>query len=167
MDYKIEKMNSLKFIGVMKEFNNETAYQEVPKYWDEVYQVVIKSLEKNNFSPSNDIEKAFLENNIGEYALCIDDGISTFKYMICGEYKGGCVPEGMVVYEVPSLEWAIFKAIGPLPNALQTVNTKIYKEWLPNSKYLMSNKYSIEWYGMGNTNSDDYESAIWIPVKEK
>ena len=48
--------------------------------------------------------------------------------MIAGEYKGGDIPKRMEVYEIPALEWAKFKCVGPMPEALQTVNTRIFNE---------------------------------------
>ena len=36
MDYKITPMFPFKVIGFQKEFDNETAYAEIPKYWDEI-----------------------------------------------------------------------------------------------------------------------------------
>ena len=55
---------------------------------------------------------------------------SGFDYMIAGEYKGGDIPKGMEVYEIPALEWAKFKCVGPMPEALQTINTRIFNEWI-------------------------------------
>ena len=167
MDYVIEKKQGFRFIGFVREFDNETSYQEIPKYWDEVFGKNMENLAKNDFKPQNDIEKAILDNGIGEFGICIDDNITAkFKYMVGGLYMGGNVPEGMELYDVPELTWAIFKAIGPLPGALQSINTKIFKEWLPNSKYSIAKPISIEWYSNGDTNSDKYESAIWLPIKE-
>ena len=124
------------------------------------------NLKKNNFMPTNEIEEAFINHYIGEFGLCFEGANSKFKYMIGGIYKGGNVPSGMEVYEVMPHEWAIFKAIGPLPYALQDINTKIFKEWLPNSNYQIDGGIDIEWYGLGDTSSDKYESAIWIPIKK-
>ena len=50
-----------------------------------------------------------------------------FNYMITGLYKGGSVPEGMILFTFPKLEWAKFKCLGPLPTALQDLNTKIFR----------------------------------------
>ena len=36
MDYKITPMFPFKVIGFQKVFDNETAYAEIPKYWDEI-----------------------------------------------------------------------------------------------------------------------------------
>lgn len=75
----------------------------------------------------------------------------------------------MEIYEIPEANWAKFKCIGPLPESMQTVNTQIWKEWLPgNSEYELAGYYNIEWYSAeGSGNDSDYHSAIWIPVKRK
>ena len=88
--------------------------------------------------------------------------------MIAGEYKGGDIPKSMEVYEITALEWAKFKCVGPMPEALQTVNTRIFNEWLPgNPNYEIVREINIEWYSKENWKAKDYESGIWIPVKRK
>lgn len=168
MNYTIEKKKELSFIGFVKEFDMKISYQDIPKYWDEVYSNIVTPLIERGLKASNDIEQAIVDNSIGEFGVCIDDvaGDGKFRYMIAGYYKGGNVPEGMIVYEAPELEWAIFNAVGPMPGALQSVNTKIFKEWLPNSEYNIAAELNVEWYSKGDTKSSNYESAIWVPVKK-
>lgn len=89
-----------------------------------------------------------------------------FKYMIAGKYDGGSIPSGMTVFEVPDLDWAVFEAIGPMPGAIQSINTMIFKEWLPNSDYSIAAPINIEWYSNSDMASSDYRSAIWIPIKK-
>lgn len=86
--------------------------------------------------------------------------------MIAGKYDGGIVPSGMTVFEAPDLDWAVFEAIGPMPGAIQSVNTMIFKEWLPNSDYSIAAPINIEWYSNSDMASSDYRSAIWIPIKK-
>ena len=78
------------------------------------------------------------------------------------------MPEGMVLYEFPMGEWVVFDCIGALPEALQSLNTKIFTEWLPgNPDYEIAGDANVEWYERMNENtSPDYRSAIWIPVKK-
>lgn len=48
------------------------------------------------------------------------------------------------------------------------MNTKIFKEWLPgNPDYEIAMGINIEWYSNEDCKAFDYESEIWIPVKEK
>ncbi len=89
-----------------------------------------------------------------------------FRYYIAGAYQGGEVPEGMKVFEIPASEWAKFKCTGAMPDALQTVNTRIFKEWLPgNPAFEIAFHMNIEWYSNGDTCSESYESGIWMPVR--
>ena len=170
MNYKITTMFPFKVIGFQKVFDNDTAYQEIPKFWDEVCEKYAANVYAGN-APANPYEKAIVENCIGEYGVCIDDiGEGKFRYLVAGKYAGGEVPEGMVVYEFSGGDWAVFDCIGPIPEALQSLNTQIFKEWLPgNPDYELCGNASAEWYDCvnGEKTDKDYHSAIWIPVKKK
>lgn len=170
MDFKIAQMFGLKLIGFEKEFTYEEAYAEIPKFWDEICEKYAYNVYAGN-EPANPQEKALMDNCIGEFGVCIDDiGDGKFRYLIAGKYCGGEVPDGMSVYEFPRGEWAIFDCVGPIPGALQSLNTKIFKEWLPgNPNYELSGNANVEWYDCinGEKTDADYHSAIWLPVKEK
>ena len=170
MDVKIAPMFPFKVIGFQKVFDNETAYEEIPKFWNEICEKYANSVYAGN-APANPYEQALVDNCIGEYGVCIDDiGGGKFRYLIAGKYTGGAVPEGMVVYEFPRNEWAVFNCIGPNPQTLQSVNTRIFSEWLPgNPDYELSGNATVEWYDCvnGEMTDPDYHSAIWVPVKRK
>ncbi len=94
-------MFPFKVIGFQKEFDNETAYAEIPKFWDEICEKYAANVYAGN-APANPYEQALMDNCIGEYGVCIDDiGGGKFRYLVAGKYTGGDVPEGMVVYEFP------------------------------------------------------------------
>jgi AraC family transcriptional regulator len=61
------------------------------------------------------------------------------------------IPEGCEATTIPSFTWAVFPCIGPLPDAQQDVNTRIFSEWLPAK----------------GTSDKNYLSEIWIPVARK
>lgn len=170
MDFVVEKMAGFKVIGFAREFSFDNSYEEIPKFWDEICQKYQTGLLVSN-APSNEYEQAIYDNRIGEFGVCIDDigKAGKFRYMIAGRYMGGNVPEGMEVYELPAEDWAKFKCVGTMPDSLQSVNTQIFKEWLPgNPNYEIAGKYNIEWYSsLGNPQAADYQSEIWIPVKKK
>ena len=170
MEYKITPMFPFKVIGFQKEFDNETAYAEIPKFWDEICEKYAANVYAGN-APANPYEQALMDNCIGEYGVCIDDiGGGKFRYLVAGKYTGGDVPEDMVVYEFPRSDWAVFDCIGPIPEALQTVNTRIFSEWLPgNPDYELCGSASVEWYDCvnGEKTDPDYHSAIWVPVRRK
>lgn len=170
MDCKITPMFPFKVIGFQKVFDNETAYAEIPKFWDEICEKYAYNVYAGN-APANPYEKALVDNCIGEYGVCIDDvGGGRFRYLVAGRYTGGDVPAGMVVYEFPRSDWAVFNCIGPVPDAIQSVNTRIFREWLPgNPEYELCGCANVEWYDCvnGEKTDPDYHSAVWIPVKKK
>ena len=170
MDYRIAPMFPFKVIGFQRVFDNETAYAEIPKFRDENCEKYANRVYAGN-APANPREQALVDNCIGEYGVCIDDvGGGRFRYLIAGKYTGGAVPEGMAVYEFPRGEWAVFNCIGPNPQTLQSVNTRIFSEWLPgNPEYELSGNATVEWYDCvnGNMTDPDYHSAIWVPVRKK
>jgi len=170
MNCKVRKLFPLKFIGFQKEFSNETGYSEVPKFWDEICEKYAYNVYAGNH-PANAYEKALVDNCIGEYGICIDDiGDGKFRYLIAGKYCGGEVPEGMVLYELPMGEWAIFDCVGPTPEAMISLSERIFKEWLPgNADFELSGNAYVEWYDCinGEKTDPDYRSAIWLPIKRK
>ena len=167
---KITPMFPFRVIGFQKIFNNETAYAEIPKFWDELCEKYANHVYAGN-PPANPYEQAIVDNCIGEYGICIDDiGNGQFRYLVAGRYTGGEVPEGMVLYEFPQCEWAIFNCYGPLPDAMQSMNTRIFREWLPgNPEYELCGNANVEWYDSINGEKSDpnYHTAIWVPVKRK
>lgn len=169
MDYVVEKMKGFKIIGFEKVFSFDSSYEEIPKFWDEFCEKYCgPQLMKNQSKGA--IEETICNCCVGEFGVCIDDTgkEGTFRYLIAGTYTEGEVPEGMVTYEFPDMEWAKFTCKGPMPGALQSVNTKVFKEWLPgNHDYEITMGANIEWYSKGDPQSVDYESGIWIPVKTK
>ena len=173
MDYKITKMFGFKVIGFARKFSFDTAYEQIPKYWDEICEKYAANVYAGN-PPANPQEKALMENCIGEFGICIDDEKASskgkFTYLIAGKYTGGEVPEGMMLYEFEQGEWAVFDWAGAIPDALQSLNTRIFKEWLPgNPDYEISGNANVEWYDCvnGEKTDADYHSAIWILVKRK
>ncbi|WP_236354748.1 AraC family transcriptional regulator [Konateibacter massiliensis] len=154
MDYRIEKKEAFQVLGLGKEFSMEKAYAELPQYWTDYY--------KKYGSPKE-------APVAGMYGICDDmQGNGKFRYIIADTYEGGEVPDGFEVVEIPAYSWAIFTCLGPMPGALQTVNTRIFSEWLPNNReYEIAADISIEMYTDGDNSAADYLSEIWVPVKAK
>lgn len=112
----------------------------------------------------------------GKYGINIDAqmGHDTFEYLIADDYTPGKpIPDGFVTRTIPALTWAVFPCTGPLPQALQDVNTKIFTEWLPALRdYEFAAGYCVEMYAdpcefSKGTMDEKYYSEIWIPVKKK
>ena len=169
-EFVVSPMWGFKVIGFERIFDGETAYQKIPEFWDEICEKYCNHTIYAGLAPSCPEEQAIIDNCIGEYGVCIDDlGGGKFRYLIAGRYCGGQVPESMRLVEIPGGEWAKFKCVGAIPDALQALNTYVYEEWLPgNAEYELTGNYNLEWYSCdGNQTDEDYESGIWLPVRRK
>lgn len=169
MDVTIEKMKGFQVIGFEHTVSFDDAYDTVPKLWGEFGEKYLAPLFAKE-APENETEQAICDCMIGEFGIQIDDigQDGKFHYLVAGVYHGGAVPEGMVLYEIPEMQWAKFQCLGSMPGALQSVNTKIFREWLPgNETYEIAAGINIEWYSRGDMTSPDYESAVWVPVKRR
>ena len=149
LEYKIVNKPQFTLVGMSRIFNSETSYQEIPQFWGEVMGA----------------DNCLL---MGMYGVCLDsdeDG-KNFEYLIADNYiPWEEVPENLTVKVIPASTWAVFPCRGPLPQALQEVNTRIWSEWLPNSKnYRLAMNMDIESYAPPAEKPEDTYSEIWLPV---
>ncbi|MBE5842187.1 MAG: AraC family transcriptional regulator [Butyrivibrio sp.] len=152
MEYKIEKWESMDLLVHAKDFNAETSEKEIPAFWNEYFA---------------NKEYSKVPSYLGVCAQNKTNG-NVFKYGIgckASDVKG--VPEGFEIIHVPEYDWAIFKCVGPSPDAIQAMWERIYKEWLPVAEYELIPDVDLENYLPGDPASQDYVSEICIPVKKK
>ena len=150
MDIKIEKENAFSIIVKTKQFNEETSFDEVPKYWDEYY------------------EQGFQNIVPPMLGICINNpGNLDFEYGI-GSLKEYCntFPKGFKEIEIPENLWGKFYTKGRLPKAIQNLWKEVI-EWVENSEYEIAANYDFECYSEGDSDSDDYVSGIWVALKLK
>jgi len=140
-----------------------------PEFWNEQYARRFARLFQT-MKPENPEEQAVIDNSIGQYAVCrclkSEGQDDAFEYMICGEYMGGAVPEGMKVLTIPESDWAEFLCKGPLPKSLQDIYDAAYGSWLKDNPEYQGIGIDIESYKPGNPADPDYECALVIPVKK-
>lgn len=143
LEYRIVKKAAFTVMGKSRRFDNDTSYQEIPKFWEE------------------HMHSADSKVVCGMYGLCMDSDGKSFDYLIADNYvPWNDVPEGFETRVLPAGTWAVFPCRGALPDALQSVNTKIWNEWLPSAReYKLGGNYNIEMY-----TPDQSYSEIWIPV---
>ena len=145
MEFRIVEKAAFTVVGVHRRFNVETSYAEIPKFWDE------------HFASGKG------EIIAGTFGLCADECTGDFDYYIADMYlPWQDIPEGCVTRTVDAATWAVFPWKGQCPDDLQSVNTWIWNEWVPNN-----NEYELS----ANCNLEVYLSMehgeIWLPVKKK
>lgn len=158
MNYKIIDKESFTVLGESKKFEYENCKQEIPLFWQEHYA------------------KGHGKYVGGMFGINIDEqmGNDSFEYLIADLYNPNTeIPEGFVTRTIPAFTWAVFSCDGPLPTALQDVNTKIFSEWLPALKeYEFAAGYCVEMYDAADkyprgVQDEKYHSEIWIPIRKK
>ena len=148
LDYRIVDKATFTIVGFKRRFNSETSYQEIPKFWNE--------------------RKSDPKGIKGMFGVCLDMDGKDFDYWIADLYvPWEDIPDGCGTYQIPGGLWAEFLCKGPLPENLQSVNTKIWSEWLPSLKgYALAGNYSIEVYMPPAEDPADTVSYICIPLKK-
>ena len=111
LEYKIVEKPQFTVMGLSGTFNADTSYQEIPKWWNEVM--------------ATDDRKP-----MGIYGICmdLDEQEKDFEYLIADNYiPWEEIPEGWVTKVIPASTWAVFPCRGALPQALQDVNTRMWR----------------------------------------
>ena len=150
MNYKIVQKNEFSIVGIKQRFSHtEGLGESVGKMWGETPEETITQI-------------AELGNElIGVYSGMYED--NTTDYYIA-TISDKTPPDGMCSLEIPSLTWAVFEIVGPMPTAMGDVWGRIFSEWFPTSGYEHAEAPEVEWYSNGDMDSADYKSEIWIPV---
>lgn len=164
MDYKIEKKEAFKIVGVKKripiQFEGESqeiiklAKSITPEQREKMYSYANMQPNKivnasYNFDTGRMEEKGGLDHMIG-FLTTKESGID----------------EEFDVVEVPALTWAVFSSKGEFPTVMQETWGKIASEWLPSSDYELVEAPEISFTGDLSNPSNVY-SEIWIAVKNK
>ena len=146
MEYKIVQKPAFTVVGYKKQFSNDTSYQEIPKWWEEML--------------------AGKPAVMGQFGVCIDTDGKLFDYMIADLYQPWQpVPEGCDPYTLPAGTWAVFPCT---LGTLQETNTRMWRDWLPACKeYKLAGRYNLEFYYELNE-ADPAASGVelWLPVEK-
>ncbi|QNO14187.1 AraC family transcriptional regulator [Alkalicella caledoniensis] len=163
MNYRIVEKQAFRVVGMGKRvpiiFHGVNP--EIAAMWQSLNEEMIKNLKElsnvepagiisasTNFSQGRMEEKGELDHYIG---------VATTKE--CSE--------GFTQLEVSASTWAVFEAVGPFPETLQSIWGRIYSEWFPSSNYEIAEGPEILWNEEKELDSPTFTSQIWIPVKKK
>lgn len=122
MKYNIIERDSFQVIGIKREFSlvNGENLIGIPKLWDKV----------NSDGTDDQLGKLNNGQIKGLLGVCVDKRIleqnETMDYWIATEYDGQ-VPEGYSSLTIPASKWVIFEVHGPMPDAIQEVWKRIFR----------------------------------------
>jgi predicted transcriptional regulator YdeE len=158
MDYKIEKLDSLKLLGkVEKQIIGNV---EANLFWKRCHEDgTLTTLTEYSTSPDKE--------RIG-----IADGSSydgeSYLYYIVTPYDRDIVPDGYIIKEILERTYVKFRCVSF--NAANTADDelwrKIYSEFFPTSEYEPT-EYQLEVYPYADGSYPDDVAEVWITVRKK
>lgn len=150
LEYSIKEKASFTIVGYARKFSTDTSYAEIPQFWQEHFR------------------SGRGKHIMGKFGACLDSDGKNFEYIIADNYmQQNDIPEGCVTRTIRGGLWAVFPCRGELPDSLQSVNTKIWSEWLQSLKgYELDGDLDIEVYFPPAKDPKDNYSEIWIPVRK-
>lgn len=154
MNYRIEEREAFRVVGygTKEPMTMEDCFEKVPLFWKKVSGDIPKLCELMDGSAP-----------LGVLGVSACDGGEFSGYYIAVATKKPAL-EGMETYEVPAGTWAVFPCVGPMPDAMQTLQQRIISEWLPASGYEYAVAPDIEVYFPGDQSSPEYRSEVWLPI---
>lgn len=164
MDYRIVDKPAFKVVGKGIRVSSKDGENNklIPDFWWECYQ--------SGFSAK--LEKMADKNAVtGEckVGVCMETGPDPdeFTYFVGVEKMKSSAPDGFDEKDIPAATWAIFESVGPMPDAIQNLNKRIYSEWFPATGYERAGEFDMEVYPPGDADDGNYRCEVWIPVVRK
>lgn len=156
MDYRIEKKEAFKIVGVSMPLSKEMEknFGEVPKMWQKLMNdgTLEKLANMIEIEPKGMLGvNACSEEDNWRYFIAVATNKPTNK-----EFEELIIPE---------MTWAIFYGEGTMPDSIQSLEKRIFTEWIPTSGYEYANAPDIEVYF--SPNPQDAKFEIWVPVNKK
>lgn len=146
-EYEIKRIFPIKLIGIVETFVGRPGSEEIYNLWEKFYKKTGRKIFEGGI-PENDIERAIVENSIGEYGVLVESEDNYTRYYIAGKYTGGKIPKGMELLEYAADEWLISRRYIKANDAGK--GHDFSKERFIKSKnknYVLKDAYEIQWFG--------------------
>ncbi|HWI63754.1 MAG TPA: AraC family transcriptional regulator [Symbiobacteriaceae bacterium] len=159
MDYRIVEMEAFSVAGKLMRLScreNEHA-RLIPQFWAASHQ------------DGTVARLSALSSDERLYGIVLDmqPDQETITYMIAAKTAGVARVEGLEVREIPAATWAMFTAVGPVPQAMQCTFQRVFQEWFPATGYEIAPGPELEVYPPGDLTAEDYKCEAWIPIIRK
>lgn len=161
MNYRIVEKDAFRIVGITKRVTlvYSGVNPEIAAMWATLSPDRIAELKA-----IANVEPVGLVSASVNFSEGRQDG-GTLDHWIGAATNSPC-PSHLDALEVPALTWAVFLAVGPFPETLQSVWGRIYAEWFPSSDYQQAEGPELLWNESKDVTSPQFRSEIWIPVKK-
>jgi len=155
--YRIEEKEAFRIAGVRTSLEEEAErnFRIAPRFWEETGTAPVLS------------RISGLNNRLPEGVL----GVTAYRnpgeiYYYIAAATDSRVPKDLLEYQIPAASWVIFECGGRLPESVQTVFRRFYREWLPFSGYEYAGLPDIEVYPPGSGSPGNGKPEVWIALKK-
>lgn len=162
MNYRIEEKEAFHIVGITRRVPlvYEGENPAITAMWKSLDKDTIDALKAlSNVEPEGLIQAStnFSEGRLDGGELDHTIGVATTR-------EG---PEDLARLDVPAGTWAVFEAVGPFPETLQSIWGRIYAEWFPSSGYESVAGPEILWNEHMDVGDPAFRSEIWVPVARR
>lgn len=164
MDYRIVEKPSFSVVGKALRVGTKDGenMRRIPQFWAECHDDGT-----NQRLWGIALNGSVLGNVMLGISMDFAPDMSEFTYMIGAEGTAADAVDGLEERSIPALSWAVFKADGAMPEAIQNAWSGIWSEFLPKEPYAHADGPDMELYPPGDPMSADYVSEVWVPVVRK
>lgn len=156
MEPKFIEKDSFPIIGIELKTTTHKGknFKAIPEFWNKILKQGLIHHIPNREDPDTVL------------GICMDfHQDENFSYIIGAEVTNTEeIPAGMVAKVIPAAQYAIFTAVGRIPDSIQKTVKYIYKEWLPQSAYQRRNSADFELYDERCRKGENAEVDIYIPI---
>ena len=161
MEYRIEERGDFRVVGHFADGNwtLENAGEKASEFWT--------YLNEDNGKRIHDALSLIDGSEPrGLLGVSFCDGGAFSGYLVGVATNAAC-PADMEERIVPAATYAVFDCTGPMPDAIQNLQHRIFTEWLPSSGYEWAPKSDLEIFFGPNMTAEDYKSQIWFPIEKR
>lgn len=169
MDYRIESKEAFQMFGIEKVFKTE-GNEEFPRNPHELWDQCRSNGEYNRLMENAGELPPFLNEDLCKiHGTCgyKNTGKESFPYLLCAFVGKSSKMDGYTVVDIPAQTWAIFPSgkfrWNQVVDVINSMNKRIFSEWLPTSGYRQAEGADIEVYG-GDSEFGYVE--LWYPVSK-
>ncbi|MCQ6280607.1 GyrI-like domain-containing protein [Bacillus sp. EB600] len=159
MDYRIIQKEAFKVIGKVAKVStkDEGHHRSISEFWDQC----------NANGTSEKICSIDNSKKMLGISMEFEADKEQFSYMIAIEDVNHSIVTGFDTRVIPAANWAVFTSVGPMPDAIVNVFSRIYQEWFPTTGFEQANSTILEVYPPGNPSAQDYTCEVWVPIVKK
>lgn len=161
MEYTIEERGAFRVVGHLAsgDWTLENAAEKATEFWGRLNEDGGRRIHDalslmDGSEPKGLLGVSFCDNE-------------DFAGYLVGVATNAPCPESMEERIVPAATYAVFDCTGPMPDAMQHLQHRIFAEWLPSSGYEWASKSDLEVYFGPNMTAPDYKSQVWLPIEKR